>query len=451
MIALREVLPGSPAAALGLQAGDQLLAIDGEPLEDFLDWNFLSAEPAFALEVLRRGVIPVRETLGVERDLDEDFGVLLEPPAIKRCTNKCDFCFIDQMPAGLRRSLYVKDEDYRYSFLYGNFVTTTNLKERDFQRILRYRLTPLYVSVHATDPDVRERILKNPKARELLPNLARLAEGGIAFHTQVVLCPGVNEGAVLLRTFDDLLPFAEALLSVSVVPVGLTGHRERLPGVAMVTPGYARELVTSVEAYLTQLGDPAAAAKIFLSDELYLQAEAELPSAEAYGDFGLVENGVGMTRLFLEEFASALPGLVPGRGRRVALLTGRMMAPLFERVVRSALRARGWRTSVVGIQNRLFGQSVTCAGLLAGRDLLEAARATAADLVLYPQDSLNIDGRFLDDLAQEDLAGALEAPVLASRYVVDELNEVASALPVGPAARRRRTSRTVPAALAAAG
>ena len=147
MISIREVLAGSLAAELGLKVGDQLLGIDGEPLQDFLDYNFLSAEPVFSLEVLRRGTIPRREVLEIVRDLDEDIGILLEPPTIKRCTNKCDFCFIDQMPAGLRRSLYVKDEDYRYSFLYGNFVTTTNLKEKDFARILRYRLSPLYVSV----------------------------------------------------------------------------------------------------------------------------------------------------------------------------------------------------------------------------------------------------------------------------------------------------------------
>lgn len=437
MITLREVVSGSPAAGLGLAAGDQLVALDGEPLEDFLDWNFLSAEPAFTLEILCRGAIPVRKVLRVERDLEHDFGVLLEPPAIKRCTNKCDFCFIDQMPKGLRRSLYVKDEDYRYSFLYGNFVTTTNLKERDFQRILRYRLTPLYISVHATDPAVRERILKNPRAGELLPNLTRLGAGGIAFHTQVVLCPGINDGPVLLRTFDDLLPLGRALLSISVVPVGLTGHRQLLPGVAAVTAGYATRVVAAVEAYRARL-DPSEAAKISLADEFHLQAGGELPPAEAYGDFELVENGVGMTRLFLEEFASALPGLVRGRGRRVALLTGRLMGPVLERAVVPALRARGWRPAVVEVENRLFGASVTCAGLLAGRDLLEAARAVGADVTLYPRDCLNIDGRLLDDVSQEELARALETPILASRYVVEELNEAAAATP----APRRRSQRS---------
>jgi putative radical SAM enzyme (TIGR03279 family) len=448
VITLREVLLDSPAASLGLGAGDRLVAIDGEPLEDFLDWNFLSAEPAFTLEVMRRGVIPVRETLRVERDLDEDFGVLLEPPAIKRCTNKCDFCFIDQMPEGLRRSLYVKDEDYRYSFLYGNFVTLTNLKERDFQRVSRYRLSPLYISVHATDADVRERILKNPKARNLLADLARLAEAGIGFHTQVVLCPGINDGPILLRTFDDLLPFGDALLSVSVVPVGLTEHRQRLPSMATVTGAQARELVAMVEDYRSRLRRRADAGKIFLSDEIYLQAQAELPSAAAYGDFGLVENGVGMTRLFLEEFATALPGLVRGRGRRVALLTGRMMAPLFDRIVAPALRERDWSASVLAVENRLFGAGVTCAGLLAGRDLLEAARAASADLVLYPQDCLNIDGKLLDDLSQDELAAAIDVPVFSSRYVIEELAEAAASCPPSSLHRRSRSARS---ALAAAG
>ena len=425
MIVVSEVLAGSPGAALGLRAGDRLLAIDGEALEDFLDWEFLSAEPAFRLDVLRGGALPRRETVAVERDLGRDFGLRLEPPAIKRCTNKCDFCFIDQMPKGLRRSLYVKDEDYRYSFLYGNYVTTTNLKERDFVRILRYRLTPLYISVHATDPDVRERILKNPKAGELLPNLRRLAGGGIAFHTQIVLCPGVNDGAVLLRSFDDLLALGESLLSISVVPVGLTGHRERLAGMTAVTPAYAAEVRDAVEEYRAA-SSPGDAARMHLADEIHLQAGADLPAADAYGDFGLVENGIGMTRLFLEDVAAALPELRSGRGSRVALLTGGLMAPVLRREVAPLLAARDWRPDVVEVANGLFGAGVTCAGLLAGRDLLGAVRERAesgADLVLYPREALNVDGRFLDDLSREELAASAAVPAGPSRTLVQELND----------------------------
>lgn len=422
MIAIRQVLPGSPAAELALKPGDQLLSIDGEPLEDFLDYNFLSAEPVFCLEVNRHGLVWRREVIEVVRDLDEEFGVVLEPPAIKRCTNKCDFCFIDQMPAGLRRSLYVKDEDYRYSFLYGNFITTTNLKEKDFQRILRYRLSPLYISVHATDPGVRERILKNPKAAELMPNLARFAAGGISFHAQVVLCPGINDGPVLLRTFDDLLPFGEALLSISVVPVGLTGHRQELPSVRALTREYSVELVERVESYRAGSARPDVE-KIHLADEIYLTSGAELPASDAYGDFSQVENGVGMTRLFLEEVAHALPELEPGEGMRVTLLTGRLMAPLLESRVAPELEARGWRVTLVAVENRLLGPTVTCAGLLPGADLLEAARAHPAEVVLYPRECLNIEGRFLDDLTHEELSAALEVPALASRHLVDELNE----------------------------
>jgi putative radical SAM enzyme (TIGR03279 family) len=425
VIVVSEVLAGSPGAALGLRRGDRLLAIDGEPLEDFLDWEFLSAEPAFRLDVLRGGTLPRRETVAVERDLGRDFGVRLEPPAIKRCTNKCDFCFIDQMPKGLRTSLYVKDEDYRYSFLYGNYVTTTNLRERDFLRIVRYRLTPLYISVHATDPDVRERILKNPKARELLPNLRRLAEGGIAFHTQIVLCPGVNDGAVLLRSFEDLLELGDALLSVSVVPVGLTGHRERLADVTVVTPAYAARVRDDVEAWRAAARREDAA-RVHLADEIHLQAGAPLPGAGAYADFALVENGVGMTRLFLDDVAAGLRELRPGAGARVTLLTGALMAPVLRAEVAPALTARGWRPDVAEVENRLFGAGVTCAGLLAGRDLLEAAReraARGADLVLYPRESLNVDGRFLDDLSHEELAADVSVPAVPSRTLVAELNE----------------------------
>ncbi len=422
---------GTPGAELGLRPGDQLLSIDGEPLEDFLDYNFLSAEPAFALEVMRRGAIPRREVLRIERDdANGDLGLVLEPPAIKRCTNKCDFCFIDQMPAGMRRSLYVKDEDYRYSFLYGNFVTLTNLKERDFARILRYRLSPLYISVHATDPAVRERILKNPRAGELLPNLRRLAEGRISFHAQVVLCPGINDGEVLTRTFDDLLPFGDALLSISVVPVGLTEHRRALADMTPITASGAAELIALLDDYRARAVRPAGdLGKIHLSDEIHLSAGAELPSAEAYADFDLVENGIGMTRLFLEEFDSALPELETGDGLHAALLTGSMMAPILLRDVAPRLEGRGWRVRVVEVENRLFGTGVTCAGLLAGRDLIDAARAAAeapgsgAQVVLYPRETLNIEGRFLDDVTAEDLSGSVPVPALASRTLVEELNE----------------------------
>jgi putative radical SAM enzyme (TIGR03279 family) len=425
MITIKEVLADSLAAELGLGAGDQLLAIDGEPLEDFLDYNFLSSEAVFALEVLRRGIIPCREVLDIVLEPGEDLGLLLEPPTIKRCTNKCEFCFIDQMPQGLRRSLYVKDEDYRYSFLYGNFVTLTNLKEKDFRRILRYRLTPLYISVHATDPIVRERILKNPKAGELLPNLERLALGGVRFHTQVVLCPGVNDGPALARTFDDLLPFGEALLSISVVPVGLTEHRRDLPSIAPITPGYSAELVRLVGDYKARSrAAPDELGKIQLSDEIYLQAGAPLPEADAYGDFALVENGVGMTRLFLEEFQAGLAELAVGDGRRLVLLTGRMMAPLLAAHVAPPLGERGWRVAVVDVENRLFGSGVSCAGLLGGRDLIQAAREHPADVILYPAESLNIEGRFLDDVTREELMEAVEPPAFPSRTIVEELNEL---------------------------
>src|ERR1019366_10396262 len=268
VIKVTDVQPGSIGDAIGLVPDADLLTVDGYELDDFLDWEFLTAEEEFNLVYRKPGTADEYE-VHVERPIDDALGVAVEPPRIRRCANRCDFCFVDGNPEGVRDVLYIRDDDYRLSFRYGNFATLTNLKQHDIDRIIRYRLSPLYVSVHATDPQVRRWVLRNPQAPAVLPQLRHFAEHGIEFHTQIVMAPGVNDGAVLRQTLDDLFAFGPAILSVSVVPVGLTEfskhHLVRDPTELECRAAIALVERAAARAYATR-GEPWAQG----ADELYL-------------------------------------------------------------------------------------------------------------------------------------------------------------------------------------
>ncbi|HUF34687.1 MAG TPA: DUF512 domain-containing protein, partial [Gemmatimonadales bacterium] len=318
MIRVTAVEPHSMADEMGLRAGTELLAVNGRELEDFLDWEFLTAEEQFLLHVRQ----PDGEELeyDIERPLGEAFGVALEPARIRRCANRCDFCFVDGLPDGLRDVLYIRDDDYRLSFRYGNFATLTNLKPRDVERIIAYRLSPLYVSVHATDPTVRRYLLRNPTAPEIIPQLRRFAEHGIEFHTQVVMSPGVNDGAVMRQTLADLYDFGPAILGCSVVPVGLTEyskhHLVREP-----TAAECRAAITLVEQRAATAVAERGRHWAFGADELYLRAGVALPPGAIYDDFDQVENGVGSVRWLQREVDAGLDLLEGWRGRRIGVVT----------------------------------------------------------------------------------------------------------------------------------
>jgi putative radical SAM enzyme (TIGR03279 family) len=290
MIRVTGIDPESIAAELGLRVGTELLSVNGRELEDFLDWEFLTAEEEFLLHVRQ----PDGEEIEfeIERPLNDPLGVSLEPARIRRCANRCDFCFVDGLPDGLRDVLYIRDDDYRLSFRYGNFATLTNLKPRDEQRIIEYRLSPLYVSVHATDPVVRRYLLRNPTAPEIIPQLSRFAENGIQFHTQVVLSPGVNDGPVLRQTLAELYQLGPAILGCSVVPVGLTEYSKH----HLVREPRAEECRAALELVEQQARIALSQRGIhwaFGADELYLRAGMDLPGPEIYDGFDQVENGVG--------------------------------------------------------------------------------------------------------------------------------------------------------------
>lgn len=421
MIRVQAVAPGTLGAELGLSPGTELLSIDGRPLEDFLDWEFLTAEEQFVL----RAHLPGGEDVeyDIERPEGLPMGVTLEPPRIRRCANHCDFCFVDGNPAGAREALWIRDDDYRLSFRYGNFATLTNLKPWDIERIVEYHLSPLYVSVHATDPVVRRWILRNPEAPEVVPQLRDLAGRGIDFHAQVVLVPDVNDGVQLERTLGDLWSLGEPILSVSVVPVALTEFSKRHL-VRELTRDECRAGLATVDRYATRAMAERGVPWCYGADELYLRAGEALPGPEWYGDFEQRENGVGAVR-YLQGRIAAARGRYPDlAGKRIAVVTGTAMGGLMEHVLQPLTAETGARFEIVALENSLYGSSVTTAGLLPGRAIQDALRGRRdLDLALLPAESVNDDLLFMDDLEAHALAAELPMPVKLSYDFADALVE----------------------------
>jgi putative radical SAM enzyme (TIGR03279 family) len=425
MIRVTAVHPDTIAAELGLREGTELLSVNGRALEDFLDWEFLTADEAFLLHVRQ----PDGEEIeyDIERPLGEPLGVGLEPPRIRRCANRCDFCFVDGLPDGLRDVLYIRDDDYRLSFRYGNFATLTNLKPHDERRIIEYRLSPLYVSVHATDPTVRRYLLRNPTAPDIIPQLRRFAEHGIEFHTQIVLSPGVNDGPVLRQTLDDLYRFGPAILGCSVVPVGLTEYSKH----HLVREPTAEECRSAIALIEQQAGVARTKRGIhwaFGADELYLRAGVELPPAGIYDGFDQVENGVGSVRWLQQQIEAHSSKLTGWEGKRIGVLTGMAMSRLMPMVLEPLAGATGSELELIPVVNTLFGPSVTTAGLLPGVAMQQVLRGRRdLDLVLLPGESANDDGLFIDSMSLDLLAASVPVEVRLSQDFTDALHQPVAA------------------------
>ncbi len=417
MIRVTGVHPLSIGSELGLVPGTELLSVNGRELHDFLDWEFLTADESFLLHVRQPGGEEIE--FDIERPLEEPMGVNLEPPRVRRCANRCDFCFVDGLPGGLREGLYIRDDDYRLSFRYGHFVTMTNLKQWDIDRIIEYRLSPLYVSVHATDPVVRRYVLRNPTAPAILPLLTQLAASGIIFHTQIVMSPGVNDGEVMRQTLSDLYDLGPHVLNCSVVPVGLTEfskhHLVREP-----TVDECRAAIALVEAFAERARRERGVTWALGADELYNRAGLELPPAGTYGAFEQVENGVGAVR-WLQQLVSENPNAVDQwRGRHVGVVTGTAMGPLMPAVLELLRDASGADFELLVAENSLFGPSVTTAGLLPGAAIARAlAGRTDLDLALIPGEALNDDQLFMDDMSLSELRSSLPMEVLPSKSFID--------------------------------
>ncbi len=364
----------------------------------------------------------------ITREHGEPLGIVPAPDPVRECANKCVFCFIDGNPANARESLWLKDDDFRLSFTYGSYVTLTNLGPKGLQRLIEQRISPLYVSVHATEPEVRERLLVNDRAGLIMDQLRDLAEGGLEVHSQVVLCPGWNDGEHLDRTLQDLYSLGEGILTLSVVPVGLTKYNVNRP-VRLLTPEEAATAIRQVERARVRALAEREAGWAYAADELFLQAGAEVPDEEYYDDWSLAENGVGMIRSFLRDFEAGLSTLPDLSRSRIHLVTGRSMAPLFRDLAPRLERASGAPVAVREALNDFYGETVTVAGLLAGRDILRALRPgmdeppyTEEDLVLLPAEALNAEDLFIDSISLQDVRDTLDpARVLSGHEITATL------------------------------
>jgi putative radical SAM enzyme (TIGR03279 family) len=415
VILVKSVASGSLGAELGLTPGTELLTIDGRRLNDFLDWEFLAAEEHFVLLV--RGPDGTTTEYDIERSEGDSLGIELEPPRVRRCANRCDFCFVDGNPEGMRPALYIRDDDYRLSFRYGNFATLTNLKQGDIDRIVEYRLTPLYVSVHATDPVTRRRLLRNPKAPDILSQLKFFGEAAIQCHTQIVLQPGVNDGAVLRQSLEDLFEFGDTVLSVSVVPVGLTDF-SRHDLVRGLTAAECLAAISTVDEFAAIALKDRAYHWAYGSDDLYCEAGIPLPPTSRYDGFEQVENGVGSVR-YLQERISGLD--TDWSGSRIGVTTGVAMEHLMPQVITSVAAAAHASFELLVLQNDLFGQSVTTAGLLAGRTFVKAlVERSDLDLALIPAEAVS-DGVFIDDMTLDEVESSVPPQVRISYHFSDAL------------------------------
>lgn len=420
MVRVSRVLPGSICEEMGVVPGTELLTVNGRELADFLDWEFLTADDELVIEARLPGGDEI--VYEVERPEGEALGVELEPPTVRRCANRCEFCFIEGLPQGLRKPLYVRDDDYRLSFAYGNFATLSNMKERDIRRILEYRLSPLYVSVHATPWEARKKLLNNPRVPNIVAQLQRLAEGGIQFHGQMVIVPGLNDAEILEASLTDLWNFGDACLSVALVPVGVTQFSHLYDGRPMDAENASRILDTvhRWEARaLAERGDRW----VYGSDELYLLSNHPLPDAEHYGDFSQIENGVGSVASLRQRVADGLDDLPRLDGKHVGVVTGASMAPIMPALLDAIAERTGARFSLIPMENSLFGPTTTTAGLLVGADIRRAlADRTDLDLALIPAETINDDGLFLDDERFIALRETLPMPVFPSYDFIDVLS-----------------------------
>lgn len=414
---IKGVVPGGIGEELGLEAGDILLSIDEQPIEDVLDYYFLVNGEYITLQILTKdGEMAECE---VEKEEDEDLGLIFEDQfmgSYHHCHNKCMFCFIDQLPKGMRKSLYFKDDDSRLSFLNGNYITMTNMKEEDFEKIIRYQMSPINVSVHATDPELRVKMLKNPRAAEVMDRLKRLAEAEITLNGQIVLCKGVNDGAALDQTIGDLWTLYPQMQSVSIVPVGLSRHREGLYPLEPFTAQECAAVIDQVEAYQKRFFAESGMHFIHLSDEFYIKAGRELPEEERYDGYLQIENGVGMMRLFVNEAEEALSRLDPAADYEghVSLVTAPTAGGFIKQICKKLeCMYPKLKLDVQVIINHFFGENITVTGLLTGQDICAQLKdKELGDKLLLPENLLKADEDILlDDMTLKDLENTLQIPI----------------------------------------
>lgn len=415
---ITHVLDDSPADYAGFKAGDIVVSVNGEPLIDFIDEQYYNQQEYLEVGIIRDGDTM---TIVVDKDEDEDIGIELKEdlyPADMHCRNRCVFCFVDQLPKGMRESLYIKDDDWRYSVLFGNFVTLTNLDDEDIDRIIARGASPLYLSVHATDPDVRVRMMSNPNAGRIMDQLKKLTAGGIMLNCQAVICPGYNDGAILDKTIKDLSSLYPMVRNLAIVPVGLTKHRKHLAELKQVDEPIAKGIVEQVEAHAKRLEKEIEDRFVYLSDEFYSRAALPYPSYPEGGHNEQISNGVGLFYEFTQGFEEALEDLhhTMEAPKHVLLITGTSASTEFQRLAEKLMsRVKNLKIEVLTVVNQFFGSSVTVAGLLTGHDIKDAVGDRKADAICVPGTALkDREDIFLDNMTILDLEQSLGIPIRIS-------------------------------------
>ena len=419
---ITKVLPDSIAAEIGFEPGDAIVAINGTRPRDLIDYQFLCADEVLELEVL--DAAGKSHSVEIEKDYDDDLGLEFETAlfdGLIQCNNRCPFCFIDQQPPGKRQSLYLKDDDYRLSFLYGSYLTLTNLTQKEWDRIEQMRLSPLYVSVHATEADIRIRLLKNHRAGQILEQLKWFQERRLQIHAQVVVCPGINDGVHLEQTLLDLAQFhtgeVPAVASAAVVPVGLTRFRPTEDELTPVSREKAEEVIRQVQALQEKFRQQMKSTFAWLADEWFLIARQELPPESHYEDYPQIGNGVGSIRQFLKQFQDIASRKLPRRletPRRFTWVVGNAVETAFEPLVQQLNAVEGLEVRMAALRSAYWGQEITVTGLLTGQDLLRGLQGKdLGNAILLPSLMLkNDDTRFLDDMTVEDVARQLGIQIL---------------------------------------
>lgn len=419
-VKIESVLNESPAYIAGIKAGDKIVSINRHPIKDALDLMFYGDEEVLKLIIERDGR---KLSFNIHKNASP-LGIEVEPFRIKRCVNKCLFCFVEQLPKGLRKSLYVKDEDYRASFLYGNYITLTNLTQKDYERIKKLRLSPLYISVHATDPETRNVLLGNYEAPPIMFELKKLAKIKIRMHTQIVLCPEINDGKILEKTIIELHKLYPYVSSIAIVPVGLTKYHKN--GLTPVTKNKAEEVIKIVEMFQKRFRKKHGISFVYLADEFYIKAEKPFPSLNIYDDLPQIENGVGMVPLFMNKTAKLKIPSVKLK-KRFVTFTGTSFYPYLTQFIEK-LKKKNIPIDVYPVKNSLFGETVSVTGLLSGEDIIKglASYIEPGDLLLVPEVTMkDSEDMFIDNLKMSDIEKILQVRALKISSEPESLIEAA--------------------------
>lgn len=412
MIEIKDVEKDSIASEVGIVPGDKLVSVNGCGVSDIIDYRFLATDDTVDVVIKRNNQEVAFE---IEKHPDDDMGISFVPKQYKSCCNKCVFCYVDQLPAGMRLSLYFRDGDYRLSFLHGNFVTLTNTSWKELERIVRQRLSPIYISVHVTEPETRKFMLGIDFDDDILKKIAFLNENNIEMHSQVVLCPGMNDGDILDNTIEDLWNFRKNVRSMAVVPIGLTKHRDGLTKIDPVTPDYAREMLKNGPKWDEKFPRSDSKRFVYLSDEWYIMAGEPIPEEEYYDEFPQLDNGIGMVREFIRELDEA-KAKFPSRlnePKEITLVTGTLAEGILNEQLLPALeKIENLKVKLLVAKNTFLGESVTISGLLSAKDIIRTLQeGEPIGEVFLPPRILNTDGFFLDNMRPEDISRVCELPV----------------------------------------